>query len=290
VGPQRPMRVRRIGSGIVGFGGSMGLLLLGGCSSADQEQIRRLAMPVEATDRAPLIYDLWVGSWIAAIAVGVVVWGLILYASFRFRRRSDDEVPVQTRYNLPIEILYTVAPVVMVLVLLYETIETQNQVLERASEESPALHTVNVVGAKWAWTFNYMGEDAVNGQTVHTVGTPADLPTLMLPVGEKVRIRLSSPDVIHSFWVPSFLFKLDVIPGRNNAFVFTPTREGTYAGKCAELCGTYHSRMLFNVDVVSVEEYEAHLQDLQDQGDVGLAVGGSDARTQKGSEDEGDAP
>jgi len=284
------MRVRRIGSGIVGFGGSMGLLLLGGCSSADQEQIRRLAMPVEATDRAPLIYDLWVGSWIAAIAVGVVVWGLILYASFRFRRRSDDEVPVQTRYNLPIEILYTVAPVVMVLVLLYETIETQNQVLERASEESPALHTVNVVGAKWAWTFNYMGEDAVNGQTVHTVGTPADLPTLMLPVGEKVRIRLSSPDVIHSFWVPSFLFKLDVIPGRNNAFVFTPTREGTYAGKCAELCGTYHSRMLFNVDVVSVEEYEAHLQDLQDQGDVGLAVGGSDARTQKGSEDEGDAP
>ena len=290
MGPQRPMRVRRIGSGIVGFGGSMGLLLLGGCSSADQEQIRRLAMPVEATDRAPLIYDLWVGSWIAAIAVGVVVWGLILYASFRFRRRSDDEVPVQTRYNLPIEILYTVAPVVMVLVLLYETIETQNQVLERASEESPALHTVNVVGAKWAWTFNYMGEDAVNGQTVHTVGTPADLPTLMLPVGEKVRIRLSSPDVIHSFWVPSFLFKLDVIPGRNNAFVFTPTREGTYAGKCAELCGTYHSRMLFNVDVVSVEEYEAHLQDLQDQGDVGLAVGGSDARTQKGSEDEGDAP
>jgi cytochrome c oxidase subunit 2 len=247
-------------------------------------------MPVEATDRAPLIYDLWVGSWIAAIAVGVVVWGLILYASFRFRRRSDDEVPVQTRYNLPIEILYTVAPVVMVLVLLYETIETQNQVLERASEESPALHTVNVVGAKWAWTFNYMGEDAVNGQTVHTVGTPADLPTLMLPVGEKVRIRLSSPDVIHSFWVPSFLFKLDVIPGRNNAFVFTPTREGTYAGKCAELCGTYHSRMLFNVDVVSVEEYEAHLQDLQDQGDVGLAVGGSDARTQEGSEDEGDAP
>ena len=290
MGPQRPMRVRRIGSGIVGFGGSMGLLLLGGCSSADQEQIRRLAMPVEATDRAPLIYDLWVGSWIAAIAVGVVVWGLILYASFRFRRRSDDEVPVQTRYNLPIEILYTVAPVVVVLVLLYETIETQNQVLERASEESPALHTVNVVGAKWAWTFNYMGEDAVNGQTVHTVGTPADLPTLMLPVGEKVRIRLSSPDVIHSFWVPSFLFKLDVIPGRNNAFVFTPTREGTYAGKCAELCGTYHSRMLFNVDVVSVEEYEAHLQDLQDQGDVGLAVGGSDARTQKGSEDEGDAP
>jgi len=284
------MRVRGIGSGIVGFGGSMGLLLLGGCSSADQEQIRRLAMPVEATDRAPLIYDLWVGSWIAAIAVGVVVWGLILYASFRFRRRSDDEVPVQTRYNLPIEILYTVAPVVMVLVLLYETIETQNQVLERASEESPALHTVNVVGAKWAWTFNYMGEDAVNGQTVHTVGTPADLPTLMLPVGEKVRIRLSSPDVIHPFWVPSFLFRLDVIPGRNNAFVFTPTREGTYAGKCAELCGTYHSRMLFNVDVVSVEEYEAHLQDLQDQGDVGLAVGGSDARTQEGSEDEGDAP
>ena len=265
------MRVRGIGSGIVGFGGSMGLLLLGGCSSADQEQIRRLAMPVEATDRAPLIYDLWVGSWIAAIAVGVVVWGLILYASFRFRRRSDDEVPVQTRYNLPIEILYTVAPVVMVLVLLYETIETQNQVLERASEESPALHTVNVVGAKWAWTFNYMGEDAVNGQTVHTVGTPADLPTLMLPVGEKVRIRLSSPDVIHPFWVPSFLFKLDVIPGQRNTFEITPTKQGEFKGKCAELCGQDHARMLFNVEVVPPEKFDTRIADLKARNDSGSA-------------------
>ena len=241
-------------------------------------------MPEEATDRAPMIYDLWVGGWIAAIGVGVAVWGLILYASFRWRRRSDDEVPIQTRYNLPIEILYTVAPIVMIVVFFFFTVRTQDNVLEPVAAQD--AHEVTVVGAKWAWTFNYMDEEAVGGQTVHLAGTPADLPTLVLPVGEPVEIQLSSPDVIHSFWVPSFLFKLDVIPGRDNAFSFTPTREGTYAGKCAELCGTYHSRMLFNVDIVGVEEYEQHLRDLQARGNVGLAKGGADSVTQQGLEDE----
>ena len=262
-----------------------GFLALSACSAEDQDQIARLAMPEPATDRAPFVDELWRWSWLAAIIVGVLVWGLILYAVFKYRRRSDDEIPVQTRYNLPIEILYTVAPVVVVLVFFYFTVQTQNRVLAEASETGESDHTITVVGQKWSWTFNYMEEDAVGGQTVYTAGTPAELPTLVLPVNESIDVELRSPDVIHSFWVPAFLFKMDVVPGRENSFSFTPTREGTFAGKCAELCGTYHSRMLFNVEVVSAEEYDAYLQDLEEQGNVGLVLGNADSTTQAGRED-----
>ena len=282
MGLQLPKRARTIGTWTVV---ASCLLTLGACANADQEQIKRLAMPVPATDRAPFVQDLWEGAWLAAIITGIVVWGLIGYAAFRFRRRHHDEIPVQTRYNLPIEILYTIVPVIMVLVFFFFTVETQNKLLAGA-EGGKADHTVKVVGQKWAWTFNYMNEDAIGGDSVYTVGTPADLPTLVLPVNESVDIELSSPDVIHSFWVPSFLYKLDVVPGRDNGFSFTPTREGTYAGKCAELCGVYHSRMLFNVEVVSADEYAQHLQDLKDQGNVGTALGGADARTQPGLDDD----
>jgi len=281
VGLQLPKRARTIGTWTVV---ATSLLTLAACASADQDQIKRLAMPVPATDRAPLVQDLWEGAWLAAMLTGVLVWGLIGYAAFKFRRRHHDEVPVQTRYNLPIEILYTIVPVIMVLVFFFFTVDTQNKLVAGA-EGGEADHTVKVVGQKWAWTFNYMAEDAVDGDNVYTVGTPADLPTLVLPVDESVDIELSSPDVIHSFWVPSFLYKLDVVPGRPNGFSFTPTRVGTYAGKCAELCGVYHSRMLFDLKVVSADEYAKHLQDLKEQGNVGTALGGADATTQTGLDD-----
>lgn len=94
-------------------------------------------------------------------------------------------------------------------------------------------------------------------------------PTLWLPKGEKVRFVLTSRDVIHSFWVVPFLMKQDVIPGHTNAFEVTPNREGTFMGKCAELCGADHSRMLFNVKVVSPERYQQHLKELAEKGQTG---------------------
>lgn len=283
MGLELPQRVRKAG---LWTAASAGLLLLSACSSADQEQIKRLAMPEPATDRAPAIYDLWHGAWLAAILVGILMWGLIGWACFKYRRRADDEIPVQTRYNLPLEILYTVAPIVMVLVFFYYTVTTQNDVLEEVSADE-ADHHVQVVGQQWSWTFNYLEDDALDGQTsVYDGGTTADRPTLVLPVNETVVVDLTSPDVIHSFWVPAFLFKMDVVPGRDNSFSFTPTIEGEFVGRCAELCGAYHSRMLFNVDVVSADEYAAHLQELEDKGQTGVAVGGSDADTQPGLEEE----
>jgi cytochrome c oxidase subunit II len=107
----------------------------------------------------------------------------------------------------------------------------------------------------------------------------------VLPVNESVTFNLSSPDVIHSFWVPAFLMKMDVVPGRHNQFSLTPTRIGTYVGRCAELCGVYHSRMLFSVEIVSAEDYAAHLRDLEAKGNTGLALGGSNVDRTTGLEE-----
>ncbi len=264
---------------------SAAILLLASCSSVEQDSISRLAQPEGVTDRTDGMAGLWMGSWLAAMIVGVVVWGLIGYACFKFRRRSDDEIPVQTRYNLPIEILYTVAPVVMVLVFFFFTVKVQNDVVPVSERTQDAEHTVTVVGQQWSWTFNYDKDEALDGETtVYDGGTTADRPTLYLPVDESVKFKLRSPDVIHSFWVPAFLFKMDVVPGRDNEFTLTPTREGTFIGRCAELCGAYHSRMLFDVKVVSAQDYADHLAGLQEQGNIGPALGGEDANTLKGSD------
>ena len=125
-----PQRFRR-----VALGGLMAtaLLVLSGCSQEQEGQIKRLAMPVASTKEAPHIHDLWMWSWLAAIVTGVVVWGLIFYAAFRYRRRSETDIPVQTRYNLPIEIFYTIAPVMMVIVFFYFTVDTQNKVLHTST-------------------------------------------------------------------------------------------------------------------------------------------------------------
>ena len=127
-----------------------------------------------------------------------------------------------------------------------------------------------MLGQKWSWTFNYMeDQNPAVGAVVHEGGTIEKIPDLYLPVNESVRFNLTSADVIHSFWVPEFYFKLDVIPGHPNSFDVTPNRTGTFLAKCAELCGTYHSAMLFNVHVVSVDEYNAYLKGLLAKGQTG---------------------
>jgi cytochrome c oxidase subunit 2 len=264
------------------------LLLLSGCSQDQEGEIKRLAMPVASTKEAPHIHDLWMWSWLAAIITGVVVWGLIFYASIRFRRRSDDEIPVQTRYNLPIEIFYTIAPVMMVIVFFYFTVDTQNKVLHTSANPD---QNITVVGEQWSWTFNYnvkydegskkyVGDGKAD--PVYEGGTTGDRPTLWLVKDKSVTFFLDSPDVIHSFWVPSFLFKMDVVPGRNNHFTLTPDREGTFEGRCAELCGVYHSRMLFNVKVVDQAAYDAHVQQLAEQGNTGVATGAAETSSTPG--------
>jgi len=275
----------------------VGVLLLAGCSSETQDEWSRFAMPDPASEQGERILHLWQGAWIAALVTGVIVWGLIFYAIIRFRRRSADEIPVQTRYNLPLEIFYTIAPVIMVIVFFTHTVKTQNYVLD---ENRPDDNCMEITGQQWTWTFNYgVGEKGdcevtPNSTTfpyssyVYTSGTGSDIPDLYLPVGETTRFNLHSPDVIHDFGVPAFLMKMDVIPGRVNHYAITPTTTGTFRGKCYELCGTYHSRMLFNVHVVTREEYDAHLKELAAAGNTSALplIGGAEASTQDGLEED----
>ncbi|MDP9443576.1 MAG: cytochrome c oxidase subunit II [Actinomycetota bacterium] len=252
-----------------------------GCAGEDiAGEPEWLGLPDPASSSAPEMGALWIGAWIAAGLVGVVVWGLIIWAPIRYRRRRDDEIPVQVRYNLPVEVLYTAVPFVIIFVLFFHTVRTQDVVL---SEQGPPDYEILVVGQQWSWTFNHLGPDgrdaanAAEPNDVFEVGTPADFPTLVLPVNRRVRFELESPDVIHSFWIPAYYFKIDVIPGRNNFWTVTPTVEGNFQGRCAELCGLAHSRMLFEVNVVSEEEYQAHLADLAAQGNTGIATGAGEA-------------
>ncbi|WP_183098628.1 aa3-type cytochrome oxidase subunit II [Nocardioides pelophilus] len=236
------------------------VLALGLTGCSDETEAGRVAMPEPVTEQGQHILDLWQGSWIAALITGVVTWALILGAAFFFRRRSDDEVPVQTRYNLPIEIFYTIFPIIMVIVFFSHTVRVQNIALEM--DPDPDV-TVKVVGQKWQWTFNYPDSvDTPDGTNVFVSGTGEDIPELVLPVDSTIEFQLYSPDVIHDFGVPAFAMRMDVVPGRDNAFQVTTTETGEFAGKCYELCGTYHSRMLFEVHVVTQEEYDAYLAEL----------------------------
>ena len=270
--PVRP-RVGLVRRGLLMLA-ALGLLALAGCSPDTVGELRRLGLPDPASDRAPTILDLWIGTWIAAGIVGVAVWGAILWAVIRYRTKHN-EMPPQNRYNLPMEILYTIAPFVVIGVLFYYTVLAQNRVVEEFAE--PEV-TIDVVAQKWSWTFNYKEADnPAVGSDVYEAGTINKTPTLYLPVGQPVRFNLTSPDVVHSFWVLPFYRKMDVIPGKVNTIDMTPTEEGMFRGKCTELCGTYHSAMLFNVAVVPEEEYHAYLKTLVARGQVGEAKGPADA-------------
>lgn len=248
---------------------------LGGCAgngTAASGWLPQGANGGQVTDNTGRVTSLWVGTWIAALFVGLIVWGLTIYVMVVYRRKKDDVgLPPQLRYNVPIEMLYTIVPVFMVAALFYYTARDESALLDNS--KTPDV-TVNVVAKQWSWDFNYVTSDTyeagVQVQLDPKTGNPLNaMPILYLPEGKRVQFILNSRDVIHSFWVPAFLQKLDVIPGLTNRFQVLPEQQGTFQGKCAELCGAYHSQMLFTVKVVSPQQYEAEMQKLKDMGHIG---------------------
>lgn len=245
---------------------SAGALLLTGCS----EQVQRGWLPNverDTTNHTGSIQDLWVNSWIVVLLIGLITWGLLIWCIVAYRRRKGDTgYPRQLSYNLPIEIFYTAVPLMLVLTFFSFSDATERQLNTPVDSEL----VVDVRGKQWSWDFNYsyQGQEkyfaGVQAELDGTEGTKETLPTLYLPVGKSVTFELNSRDVIHSFWIPAFLQKLDMIPGKTNYIYLTPEVEGTFDGKCAELCGEYHSEMLFNVKVVSEQEFLDHLATLED--------------------------
>jgi cytochrome c oxidase subunit II len=243
-------------------------VVLSGCG----DSLSRGLLPKGVTGESSRIITLWDGSWLAALGVGAVVWGLIIWCIVAYRRKKDDVgLPEQLRYNVPIEIFFTVVPLLMIAVLFFYTARDESVLLD--TSKKPDV-TVNVVGKQWSWDFNYVEagtyESGTQAELTGQPGVAATLPALYLPVNKRVEFVLTARDVIHSFWVPQFLMKMDMLPGKVNRFQIVPTEIGVFQGKCAELCGTYHSQMLFQVKVVSQANYDAHMADLLAQGNVGM--------------------
>jgi len=238
-------------------------LLATGCSG---DEVLRFGWPVGVTPQAQDMQNLWTWSVIAALAVGVIVWGLIFWAVAFHRKKKTDkpgDLPRQFQYNVPLELFCVVLPLVMVCVLFFFTATTESKVL--ADEPNPDV-TVDVVAFQWNWEFDYPSapRDA-NGQMIRTVGSSSEIPILVLPVGKRIQYNLRSADVIHSFWVPEFHFKRDVFPDpeKNNqdpTFQNTIDQTGAFVGRCAELCGTYHSGMNFEVRGLPADQYDRYIQ------------------------------
>ena len=217
------------------------VLLAGACGGA------RFSAPEPVTRQGQEILRLWQGSVVAAAGVAALVWALIAFAVVRYRRR-DDEVPGQGADNLPLEVVYTGVPLLIVVGLFAFTVATQRDVTETV--DHPDLE-VEVVGFQWQWQFRYPGE----GVTVD--GAPGRPARMVLPVGRTVRLKLVASDVIHSFWVPRFLSKRDLIPGIDNEIDVDVEEAGRWVGRCAEFCGLDHYKMNFSVEAVPEAEFRA---------------------------------
>ncbi|ANZ42444.1 cytochrome c oxidase subunit II [Lentzea guizhouensis] len=238
--------------GLVGIGAT-------GCST---DEVLRFGWPVAVTPQAEKMRELWTWSVIAALVVGVIVWGLILW-SVAFHRKKSEELPRQTAYNLPLEIVLIVVPTVIVAVLFYFTAVTQNYVTDKSGK--PDVN-VDVIAFQWNWEFQYPDHKTEAGNVVSTVGTSGEIPILVLPAGKRVQFTLESTDVIHSFFVPEFHFKRDVFPApkknnQDNVFQIDEIkRPGAFVGRCAELCGSYHAVMNFEVRALEQADFDKYIE------------------------------
>jgi cytochrome c oxidase subunit 2 len=233
-------------------------VLLSGCSLAD---LPRFGWPQGVTPQGERMQYFWSASFIAALIVGIGMWGLMFWAFFVYHKRTGSPLyPKQTKENLPLELVYTAVPLVLVGILFYFTVTTEDYVLDKSAR---ADVTIDVTAFKWNWDFGYEGTQVAGG-LVHTVGSSEEIPLLVLPANRLIEYRLQSKDVIHSFWVPDFLFKRDVFPdpkknNSENVFQNTIERTGSFVGRCAELCGTYHSAMNFEVRALPGDVYDAYI-------------------------------
>jgi cytochrome c oxidase subunit 2 len=227
-------------------------LVLTGCA-----QVSGLGFEEGLSSVNDISLSLWQGAWIAGGVVGVFTLILILWpAIFHRAHASKGEFPKQTQYNVPVEVAYTIIPFIIVAVLFYFTAVKQNEIVEKTTTYA---HEITVDGFQWSWQFGYPEA----GPKALVTGTPANPPTLVVPLGEKVRYTITSNDVVHGFWIPAFMIQMQNLPGVTNSLEFTASKLGSYPGRCNILCGRNHSQMLFTVKVVTPTEYKAYLETLK---------------------------
>jgi cytochrome c oxidase subunit 2 len=238
-----------------------------GCST---DEVLRFGWPEGVTPQAHRMRDFWTWAVVASLTIGVLTWALMLWPVIAHRKRGD-KLPRQFQYNHLLEMVYTAIPVVIVVVLFYFTATTQSYV--QAETDDPDV-TVDVVAFQWNWEFDYKSYRNTQGvltmpatpgdTTVRTVGSSTEIPLLVLPTNRTIHYNLRATDVIHSFFIPEFLFKRDVFPhpeknNQDSTFQNEIDRTGSFVGRCAELCGTYHSAMNFEVRAITPELFDQYI-------------------------------
>lgn len=290
-------------------------LVLAGCGADNGiesqndlvNNIFKFGLPYGVTPEAAALREFWMWVIAASMTIGVIMWAVMFWSMAMHRAsRHSEEFPRQTGYNVPLELVLTTIPVIIVSLLFVGTVFAQDKATNM--EKDPGV-IVDVTGFQWNWKFGYNeisdtelsptgqlysgvdeekalaarevelsrteanihGEDKLNlnylvFNEVETLGTTDEVPVLVLPVNTAIQFDLASADVVHSFWVPEFLFKRDVFPfPEQNKSVYQfqieeITTEGAYVGRCAEMCGTYHAMMNFEIRVVSREDFQAYMQ------------------------------
>jgi cytochrome c oxidase subunit 2 len=270
--------VRRGQSGRVAFLGGALAFVTAGC------------LPQAVTTEAQDIATTYRIFMLVAAVVALIVVGSATFAIIRYRRRDDDDtLPVQTRGNVAAEAIWTLLPALTVVGLFGLTFLTLTRVDPADADQGPGngaeyAAIVEVTAFRWGWTFRYPDADV----TISGIGAPG--PEIHVPVGEPVLFRISSADVIHSFYVPHFLQKRDANPGRTNLLKVTIEESGTYRGQCAEFCGLYHHRMPFAVLAEPRADFDAWLSAQPRGTDPDIPVGSpltSDAPAQPSASEAG---
>lgn len=303
----------------LGLGGVLGLATVG-LAACDVEppaaasNFLHMGWPEGVTPEANSMFNFWIWIWVLAWFIGIIMWALFLTAIFRWsakraKKKGRGEFPRQLQYNVPVELVLTIIPVIIVMALFFFTVQVQQKVV--ANDKEPEV-AVDVTAFQWNWKFGYAEvggnftpngqdydgedeertaiaeksqhdpEDMKNANPVHgrssgdnsylnyneieTLGTTDEIPVLVLPTNTAIEFRLASGDVSHSFWVPEFLFKRDVYSHPENnqqerAFQIEEIQEeGAFVGRCAEMCGTYHAMMNFEIRAVSPEKFADYME------------------------------
>ena len=271
-------RNRRIYATLLAPALAVAVLALAACGVTPQTTLE------PTTEAARTARDLLMFVFWAMVVTFVLVEGALLYCLIRFRRRRGDGIPAQTHGNTPLEIGWTIAPTILVVVIVVLTVPA---IFSNARAAGPDALKVRAIGHQWWFEFQYPDLGVTTANELH------------LPVNREVEIQLESNDVLHSFWVPSLRGKLDMVPGRENKFTIKPEVTGTFPGQCAEFCGTAHALMKFHVVVETQAEFNAWLQnertdhvppasDLAREGEANLTLGGCVAcHTIRGTDLEG---
>ena len=214
-------------------------LLLAACGNEE--------LPQDALDpQGPVarqVHNLAKPVFIIAGIIFVLVETLLVYAIVKYRRRSDDEAPVQVHGNVKMELTWTVIPAALLAVVGVLTVGTIVD-LDR-TPTGPDVVRVTVTGHQWWWEYEYPDLDVVTANELH------------IPTGQKVAITLTSDDVIHNFWPPKLAGKIYAIPNRENHMVIEADEPGTYDGQCAEFCGISHANMRLKVVAHEPAEFRA---------------------------------